>query len=221
MLPNVTFVTMEDKKTIKETEARLQADCFQWFHAAFPHLRGLLYHVPNGGSRNPIEAAKFKAMGVVAGIPDIEFHYRAKTYFFEFKNGSGKGRLSEEQKRVHAILEVHGFELWLVTSRDFFQQTILNIIERPKESETEKQFSKDDYFYRHTVFTFLYSLDVERTTLIADVCKVENQSKFVEYISEFIQGAYGHAEGFEILFTPDYKSFYKKRQEFTYVEKKQ
>ena len=31
----------------------------------------LLFHTPNGGSRNVIEAAKFKRMGVRAGVPDL------------------------------------------------------------------------------------------------------------------------------------------------------
>ena len=32
---------------------------------------GLMFHVPNGGSRNRIEAAKLKRQGVRAGVPDI------------------------------------------------------------------------------------------------------------------------------------------------------
>ena len=30
-----------------------------------------LYHIPNGGKRGKIEAARFKAMGVKAGVPDL------------------------------------------------------------------------------------------------------------------------------------------------------
>lgn len=37
---------------------------------AMPEL-GLMFHVPNGGSRNRIEAAKLKRQGVRAGVPDI------------------------------------------------------------------------------------------------------------------------------------------------------
>lgn len=31
----------------------------------------MLYHVPNGGSRNKAEAGRFKAEGVKAGVPDL------------------------------------------------------------------------------------------------------------------------------------------------------
>lgn len=36
----------------------------------FPEL-ALLYHVPNGGSRNKIEAARLRAQGVKSGVPDL------------------------------------------------------------------------------------------------------------------------------------------------------
>lgn len=54
-------------------EANEQAALFRW--AAFssgkhPELR-LLYHIPNGGSRHPAEAANLKRQGVKAGVPDI------------------------------------------------------------------------------------------------------------------------------------------------------
>ena len=31
----------------------------------------IIFHPPNGGKRNKAEAAKFKRMGVLAGVPDI------------------------------------------------------------------------------------------------------------------------------------------------------
>ena len=37
---------------------------------AYPDLE-LLYHVPNGGSRNKAEASKLRRMGVRAGVPDL------------------------------------------------------------------------------------------------------------------------------------------------------
>ena len=47
-------------------------DDFQKKVALYLDYSGLnWFHTPNGGSRNAIEAAKFKRMGVKAGIPDI------------------------------------------------------------------------------------------------------------------------------------------------------
>lgn len=65
----------------------------------FPELR-LLHAIPNGGARNKIVAAKMKAEGVKAGVPDFhlpvargEFH----GLYVELKRETG-GRLAPEQR---------------------------------------------------------------------------------------------------------------------------
>ena len=45
-------------------------DWARWNQNVHPELE-LLYHCPNGGSRNKAEAVKLKQMGVKAGIPDL------------------------------------------------------------------------------------------------------------------------------------------------------
>ena len=58
------------------------------------------YAVPNGGSRNPIEAKNMKAEGVSAGVPDICIPVPNKRYhglYIEMKRQKG-GRVSEKQK---------------------------------------------------------------------------------------------------------------------------
>lgn len=55
------------------TEAEEQIALFEWARlqtGRFPEL-ALLYHVPNGGSRNKIEAARLRAQGVKSGVPDL------------------------------------------------------------------------------------------------------------------------------------------------------
>ena len=95
------------------SEDKLQAECFQWFYNTYPHLRGLLYAVPNGGNRNIKEATKLKATGVVRGIPDMQAHYKGKTMFFELKTPK-KGYLSKDQIKIHRKLELQGFEVHIV-----------------------------------------------------------------------------------------------------------
>ena len=55
----------------------------------------LWLHVPNGGKRNPREAARFKRMGVLAGASDLLFWHRGNSFALELK-GPG-GRLSDAQ----------------------------------------------------------------------------------------------------------------------------
>ena len=48
-----------------------EESCALWEWAQFiPELRDCLYHIPNGGKRNPCEAARMKKMGVRAGVAD-------------------------------------------------------------------------------------------------------------------------------------------------------
>lgn len=52
-------------------EAQLQEACITIFRYQFPKLSKMLIHVPNGGSRNIVEAANMKKQGVVAGVSDL------------------------------------------------------------------------------------------------------------------------------------------------------
>jgi len=88
---------------IAPTEAEEQKWLFEWATAMsqlkYPEL-SLMYHCPNGGSRNKIEAARMKGQGVKAGVPDI-FLPVAKSgwhgLYIELKRTAG-GIVSMEQK---------------------------------------------------------------------------------------------------------------------------
>lgn len=64
---------MARKITMMLSEAEEQEALFRW--AAFaqgqhPELK-LLFHVPNGGRRDKVTAARLKLQGVKAGVPDL------------------------------------------------------------------------------------------------------------------------------------------------------
>lgn len=83
------------------TEAEEQTALFQWaqlMEHQLPALR-MMYAVPNGGSRNKLEAANLKRQGVKAGVPDICLAYPKSSYhglYIEMK--VGKNKPSENQK---------------------------------------------------------------------------------------------------------------------------
>ncbi|MGL5958284.1 MAG: VRR-NUC domain-containing protein, partial [Phocaeicola sp.] len=53
-------------------EARMQSEFFKQVPMLFPNLPDkLLFAVPNGGSRNKIEAANLKRQGATAGVSDV------------------------------------------------------------------------------------------------------------------------------------------------------
>ena len=72
------------------TEDKLQSAAWTLAWNEYPALRRHIWHVPNGGSRNPIEAAKLKAMGQLAGVWDWHCFYNGKFYIIEFKVGNNQ-----------------------------------------------------------------------------------------------------------------------------------
>lgn len=83
----------------RHIEAQLQETCVRWFHYQYPQLGNRLFHIPNGGSRNVIEAANLKRQGVLAGVADLCLLMKSAKHgalFIEMKTADG--RLSERQK---------------------------------------------------------------------------------------------------------------------------
>lgn len=95
------------------TEAQEQTTLFQW--AAY-HLElelQSMFAIPNGGSRNQIEALHLKQQGVKAGVPDIFVPCMRGGYgglFIEMKRRKG-GRLSEAQREMIDNLRCCGYRV--------------------------------------------------------------------------------------------------------------
>jgi hypothetical protein len=56
-------------KSLNPSESQIQCAFIDWFRAKFP--KNMIFAVPNGGSRNKLEAINLKRQGVLAGVPDI------------------------------------------------------------------------------------------------------------------------------------------------------
>jgi len=85
------------------------------------HLRHdlLLFSVPNGGYRVKREAARLKAEGLTAGIPDLILAKATAKYhglYLEFK--AAKGQTSANQKEIIAKLKAEGYCVRIVRSAD-------------------------------------------------------------------------------------------------------
>ena len=110
---------------MRHIEDSLQKNCVRWFSLQYREYAQLLHHSPNGGKRNAIEAAKFKAMGVRAGFPDLILCIARHGYhglFIELK--TAKGRQSENQKYYQYVLEEQGYRYEVVRSIEEFIQII-------------------------------------------------------------------------------------------------
>ena len=83
-----------------------QVGFVNWFRTKFPKV--LIFAIPNGGKRSIGAGKKFKAEGVVAGIPDL--FIPAWDVWVEMKRESG-GRLSPDQREMIKYLESEGYKV--------------------------------------------------------------------------------------------------------------
>lgn len=106
------------------TEQQIQKEIFQYFQNKYclknQNPKCSIFAVPNGGSRNMLEAINLKATGVVAGVADlIILMPNAKTIFVEVK--TEKGIQSDKQKDFEKTVTDLGFKYYLVRSLEEFK----------------------------------------------------------------------------------------------------
>lgn len=124
-------------RTNVPSEASEQTALFEWAEYAAcsrPELR-LLFHCPNGGSRNPREAHNLKLQGVKAGVPDICLPVARGGYhglYIELKRTKG-GRLSEEQRAWLACLTRQGYKAVMCHGWLDAKQTIIGYLDAQKD----------------------------------------------------------------------------------------
>lgn len=110
-----------------QNEDKLQQEIVIWFtnNHCLKHQkpRCSIFSVPNGGSRNVIEAKRLKATGMKAGVSDLIVLMPPRTIIFiELK--TEKGSQSDAQKEFEQTVTDLGFEYHLIRSLDQFQSLI-------------------------------------------------------------------------------------------------
>lgn len=106
------------KRKHSSEEADIQSEFFNQVKLFFPYIPDkLLFAVPNGGSRNKIEAANLKRQGVKSGVADAILLIPKKGFAslcVEFKTKTG--RQSDEQKEFQIQAEKCGSKYVIVRS---------------------------------------------------------------------------------------------------------
>lgn len=98
----------------------------------YPEL-DMLFHIPNGGKRDAREAARFKQMGVKAGVPDLFLAVPRGGFhglFIEMKSPDGK--VAEHQKKWLGKLAKRGYDTAVCYSFEEAQNKITEYILREK-----------------------------------------------------------------------------------------
>lgn len=125
----------------KKSEATEQERVMRWATVGsitVPELE-LLHHIPNGGSRNHLEAANLKRQGVKAGVPDLCLPVPAGGFhglYIEMK--FGKNKPTEKQRWWLEQLEKQGYKAVVCWSAESAIKEIITYL-GVKESEEMKQ----------------------------------------------------------------------------------
>ena len=115
------------------SEESLHRACCQYldWHPSKP----LYFHPANGGSRNPIEAAKLKGMGVKPGVSDLvilEASYGPDGFVSSFalmvELKAAKGKLTEHQTKFLLDAQKRGYKVAVVYTFDAFKELIDNYL---------------------------------------------------------------------------------------------
>lgn len=98
----------------KTTEAQEQKSLIEWAkwqEKKYPELK-LLYHCPNGGTRNKMEAANLKRQGVKAGVPDLFLPVpRSPKHGLFIEMKVGRNKCTDNQKKWIRNLLEQGYEV--------------------------------------------------------------------------------------------------------------
>lgn len=117
---------------MKSREAQEQALVISWAkmqEKKYPALQNL-FHIPNGGHRNKLEAYNLKLQGVKAGVPDLMLAYPSKEYsglFIEMK--WGKNTPNKNQVKWLENLYNAGYQVKVCWSSEEAISTIKNYLE--------------------------------------------------------------------------------------------
>jgi len=90
------------------------------------HQRGaralLWFHVPNGGRRNPVEAAIFSGLGVRPGVSDLILLHDGRAFALELK--AERGRPTAAQMRFISEFRAAGGEASIAAGLDQALRTL-------------------------------------------------------------------------------------------------
>lgn len=92
-------MNMKSAMRSEDTEQINVISWANWNQNRHPELKWL-HHVPNGGSRNKMEAVKLKQMGVKAGVSDLCLPYPKGIYcglYIEMKYGNNRQQDTQKE----------------------------------------------------------------------------------------------------------------------------
>lgn len=117
------------------THDRRQSECFLWAYNSFPHVRKLLFAVPNEqkllADKSPKQKAFIlsilKSIGLTPGVFDLLFWWRGKLYGFDIKLPGD--RPSDAQVSFAKLVVENGGKCYYVETLCEFQDIFKQILQ--------------------------------------------------------------------------------------------
>ncbi len=125
------YIPLKTRNPETASEIQIQGDAWKYLINTWPVLYGLLFHVPNGGSRNGVEGKQFQAAGLTPGISDLLLIWKGKIFAIEVKIWDkqfepAQGR-SPEQIAIHAKWKTQGIKVHMAFSAEEIVECVLSI----------------------------------------------------------------------------------------------
>jgi len=115
--------------SVRQAEDALQNRCWYWYSNEFclpqHQPRGIIYAVPNGGKRDPVEAKRLRLTGTLAGVSDLHLILpNGKFLFVEMKLPDGKQ--SDVQLDFQNRVEAFGYRYYIIRTIEQFKEMVYN-----------------------------------------------------------------------------------------------
>lgn len=144
------YKRLQNTKRSEATEQEQVINWCGWQQAQHPELK-LIFHIPNGGSRNKAEAANLKRQGVKAGVPDLCLPVPKNGFhglYIEMKYGRNK--TTDGQEEWLAALKEQGYFTAVCYGAEEAERTIARYLQFPGYPAIERPDNTDDRFHRRT-----------------------------------------------------------------------
>lgn len=126
---------------MKSQESVEQTHLIRWTEyiaGKHPDVR-LIFHIPNGGSRNKIEAYHLKEQGVKAGVPDLFLPVARGGYFGLFiEMKVGKNKTTALQKEWIENLKNQNYRCEVCYGWEAASEVILDYLNKKRTSADKK-----------------------------------------------------------------------------------
>lgn len=110
-------------------EDLLQAGLVSWARKHADRRLHWLYHVPNGGKRDPVTGAQLTRLGVRRGYPDLGLDVPAgRAHGLRLELKSATGTVSPHQRRWLTFLQAIGYATGVVRTMEQGQRALLDYL---------------------------------------------------------------------------------------------